>query len=331
LFNQKWFEYTGLLYEQLEGAKWSAVIHPDDLAELGERWRHSLQTGGPYEAEARYRRSDGVYRWFLVRARAVFGDDRVVRWFGTSTDIHEQKRLEDDLRRANRDLESFAFTASHDLQEPLRTVALSGQLFRKRYGSQLDTMAIAYLDSMVEGAQRMSELIADLLAYTQAGILDAGTPPQVAAESVLAKVLVDLHAVMTKNQASVTYDPLPVVPVQEMHLHQLLQNLIANALKYRKESEDPRVHLSALRQDQKWLFSVKDNGIGIAPEYHNQVFGIFKRLHGKGSKYQGTGIGLAICQKTVERYDGQIWVESKLGEGSTFYFTVPTNEVHPAE
>ena len=332
LYNQEWFNYTCLSYEESEGSKWTAVIHPDDLAELGERWRVSLQSGEQYEAECRYRRFDGVYRWFLVRARAVFGeDDRVVRWFGTSTDIHEQKHLEDDLRRANRDLESFAFTASHDLQEPLRTVALSGQLFRKRYGSQLDTTAIEYLNSMVEGVQRMSELITDLLAYTQAGNLDAETPPQVAAETVLAKVLVDLQVVVTKNQASVTHDPLPVVPVQELHLRQLLQNLIGNALKYRKESKPPRVHVSAVRQEQNWLFSVKDNGIGIAPEYQNQVFGIFKRLHVKGSKYEGTGIGLAICQKTIERYDGRIWVESNLDEGSTFYFTVPINEVDSVE
>jgi len=332
LYNQKWFEYTGLTYEELAGAKWTAVIHPDDLAELGERWRHSMQSGEPYETEVRYRRFDGVYRWFLVRARAVFGDDdRVVRWFGTSTDIHEQKRLEEDLRRANRDLESFAFTASHDLQEPLRNVALYGQLFRKRYGSQLDSTAIEYLDLMVDGVQRMSELITDLLAYTQAGNLDPETLPQASAEGALAKVLVDLQVVIVKNQASVTHDPLPAVPVQEMHLHQLLQNLIGNALKYRKESEPPQVHISAVRQEQNWLFSVQDNGIGIAPDYQNQIFGIFKRLHGKGSKYEGTGIGLAICQKTIERYDGRIWVESKLGEGSAFYFTVPINEVDPAE
>ncbi len=332
LYNHEWFEYTGLPYEELEGVKWTAVIHPDDLPGLGERWRISLRSGEQFESEARYRRFDGVYRWFLVRARAVFGeDDRVVRWFGTSTDIHEQKHFEDDLRRANRDLESFAFTASHDLQEPLRNVALYGQLFRKRYGSELDTTAIQYLDCMVEGVQRMSELITDLLAYTQAGNLDAETRPRVAAESALVKVLVDLQAVVTKNQASVTHDPLPVVSVQEIHLHQLLQNLISNALKYRKESESPRVHISAVRQEQEWLFSVKDNGIGIAPEYQNQVFGIFKRLHVKGSKYEGTGIGLAICQKTIERYDGRIWVESKLGEGSTFYFTVPINEVDVAE
>ena len=328
LYNEKWYEYTGLPYEALEGVRWTAVIHPEDLPGMAELWQRSLRSGYLFEAEARYRRYDGVYRWCLVRATAILDEQgRVVRWFGTSTDVHEQKRLEVDLRRANRDLESFAFTASHDLQEPLRNVAIYGQLFKKRYGTEVDALALEYLGYMIEGVQRMSELVRDLLAYTQAGDLDSDTLPVVSAESVLEKVLLDLRLVLITSRAVITHDPLPLISMKEVHLHAIFQNLIANALKYAKDGLSPVIHVSAALEDAHWQFAVKDNGIGMSPEYHEKVFGIFKRLHAKGSKYSGTGIGLAICQKTIERYEGRIWVDSTLGEGSTFYFTVPEQQV----
>lgn len=176
---------------------------------------------------------------------------------------------------------------------------------------------------MLEGASRMQHLVSDLLAYTHAGVIDRESTAPVSAEAALEAVIEGLHPAMEEAGGVVTHDPLPFVSLEEVHLQQLLQNLIANALKYRKDDESPRVHLAAARDNGFWRFSVEDNGIGIEPEYHEKVFGIFKRLHAKGGKYSGTGIGLAICQKIVERYGGRIWLESELGTGSVFYFTCP--------
>ncbi len=271
----------------------------------------------------------------------VLGDDQIERWiestwsvelssedqslktFATNLDITARKHAEEDLRRANQDLEQFAFSASHDLQEPLRNVAIFGQLLQKRYGNKLDAEAEEFVGYIIEGAQRVSLLVTDLLAYTQAASLEREPVTPVDAGNVFEKVLKGLQNAVRESHGAVTSGPLPFVAVKEIHLQQLLQNLIGNALKYRQDDEPPLVHVSAVRQDFHWRFCIQDNGIGIAPEHQAQVFGIFKRLHAKGGKYAGTGIGLAICEKIVGRYGGRIWMESELGKGTKVYFTVP--------
>jgi PAS domain S-box-containing protein len=224
------------------------------------------------------------------------------------------------LRQSNDDLNQFAYAASHDLQEPLRMVALYSQLLQKRYGGQFDAEADQFISFVVGGARRMEMLLKDLLAYSQTGSSTEGPPHEVDCESVIRKVLLNLQASMEQNQSTVTWDPLPVVEAHEIRVVQLLQNLVGNAIKYRRD-DPPRIHLSAELCENRWLFLVSDNGIGIEPEYCQQIFGIFKRLHGQS--YPGTGIGLAICQRIVERYEGRIWVESKPGAGSKFCFTLP--------
>jgi signal transduction histidine kinase len=180
-----------------------------------------------------------------------------------------------------------------------------------------------FLGTIVEGAQRMGRLVSDLLTYAQIGDLDNGPATNVDAEEVFAQVLKTLHQAAQESLATVTHDTLPSVPIKDVHLEQLLQNLIGNALKYRTENEPPRVHVSALQETGRWHFAVEDNGIGIGPEYREKIFGVFKRLHPAGERYSGTGIGLAICRRIVESYGGRIWVESELGHGATFHFTVP--------
>jgi light-regulated signal transduction histidine kinase (bacteriophytochrome) len=200
-------------------------------------------------------------------------------------------------------------------------VAIYSQMLKKKYEGQLDAKADQFISYLVEGAHRMEALVRDLLAYTQATARSDGSPPSTDATASLNKALDNLKAAIQEAGAEIIVGDLPVVPVQEVHLEQLFQNLIGNAIKYHN-LQPPRVHVSAISEQDHWVFSVQDNGIGIDPEYHQSIFGLFKRLHA-GAQYSGTGIGLAICHKIVERYGGRIWVESAPGKGSTFFFKLP--------
>jgi signal transduction histidine kinase len=230
------------------------------------------------------------------------------------------RRSNEALRRANIDLEQFAYSASHDLQEPLRNMAIYAQLLNRRYAHVLDERGREFLKIVSDGAQRMGLLITDLLVYTQTGRSGTGTAEMIDANAVLEKVLVDLSSAVREAGANIVNQGLPRLQMEEVHLQQLFQNIIGNALKYRSE-QAPLIHISSEQIDGYWRFSLKDNGIGINPDYKETIFGIFKRLHSNGD-YAGTGIGLAICQRLVERYDGRIWVESEAGKGATFFFTV---------
>jgi PAS domain S-box-containing protein len=224
------------------------------------------------------------------------------------------------LQKSNDDLNQFAYAASHDLQEPLRMVALYSQMLEKKYSDRLDPQAEQYISYVINGAHRMETLLQDLLAYSQVGLAGEGPAKPVVSSDALRQALLNLQAIIDQNKAVVTWNGLPTVYAHEIRLVQLLQNLVGNAVKYRGP-EPPTVHVDATHRPGDWLFSVKDNGIGIKPEYTQQIFGIFKRLH--GGTYPGTGIGLAICERIVKSYGGQIWAESSPGEGSTFYFTLP--------
>ncbi|MCW5976924.1 MAG: PAS domain-containing protein [Bryobacteraceae bacterium] len=234
----------------------------------------------------------------------------------------ELRRVNDELRRANQDLEQFAYSASHDLQEPLRHISIYSELLRRKCEGRFDNEADELMKSVMDGARRMEMLVRDLLAYTQAVNVTGAMSEPVDAERVFQLALSNLREAIRENAAEVTHDPLPPVWAHEVHLVQLFQNLVGNAIKYRRDAEPPRVHARAERAGAEWIFSVRDNGIGIERQYRERIFGLFKRLHG-GRKYAGTGIGLAICQKIVESYGGRIWVESEIGAGSTFFFTLP--------
>jgi signal transduction histidine kinase len=235
----------------------------------------------------------------------------------------ERRRLEaarQVLQRSNEELRQFAYVASHDLQEPLRTVASFTQLLVSRYGHQAGSDTAEFVTYIVDGVERMSTLIHDLLQYSSSGSSNTLPSAPSSTEAALGEVLFSLYASIQNSGATVTHDPLPEVWVESRSLVTLFQNLIGNAIKYRGQ-HPPRIHIWAEAMDGNWRFSVRDNGIGIADEYRERIFGIFKRLHGK--EIPGTGIGLAICQRIVQWHGGQIWVESQPGSGSVFRFTLP--------
>jgi PAS domain S-box-containing protein len=230
----------------------------------------------------------------------------------------------DELNRSNVELGQFAYIASHDLQEPLRMVASYTQLLSRRYKGKLDADADEFIAFAVDGANRMQRLIQDLLAYSRVGTKGSDLL-ETSSEDALQQALTNLRGAIEESGAQVTHDPLPKVLADEMQLTQLFQNLVGNAIKYQSPGV-PRVHISAtMNPDKKWTFSVKDNGLGIDPQYFERIFGMFQRLH-KREEFAGTGIGLAICKKIVERHGGSISVESELGRGSTFHFALPGNE-----
>jgi light-regulated signal transduction histidine kinase (bacteriophytochrome) len=225
-----------------------------------------------------------------------------------------------ELARSNTELEQFAYITSHDLQEPLRMVSSFVQLLAQRYKGKLDQDADDFINYAVDGVTRMQGLIKDILAYSRVGSRGKEFK-SISSEVVLDHALSNLKTGIEQSGAVVTRDPLPVVTADNSQLVQLFQNLIGNAIKFHKDGA-PRIHVSAHQQGNEWIFSVPDTGIVIAPEYFARIFLIFQRLHDR-NQYPGTGIGLAICKKVVERHDGRIWAESEPDTGSTFYFTLP--------
>jgi light-regulated signal transduction histidine kinase (bacteriophytochrome) len=255
-------------------------------------------------------------------------DGRVAGASKVARDITEKVRQAEALqqantalKRANADLQLFAYSASHDLQEPLRMVAIYSQLLQKRFGGKLGPTGDEYIGYTVQGATRMESLLRDLRTYTQVSTMGQDPTDDIDASEILQKTLLNLQVAISNSGASISSTALPKVRMYEFQLEQVLQNLIGNAIAYHGD-EPPRIHIAAVRQGREWLFSVQDNGIGIEHQFQEQIFGIFKRLHST-TEYSGTGMGLAICQRAIERAGGRIWVESAPGRGSTFYFTVP--------
>jgi PAS domain S-box-containing protein len=248
--------------------------------------------------------------------------------FGISRDITRQKiseqeteRLTEALKRSNRELEEFAYVASHDLQEPLRMISSYLQLIEKRYQALLDQDGLEFFHFVVDGSQRLQAMINDLLTYSRVMTQSKLFVP-VDTEAVFRRAALNLQVAIDEVGARLTHDPLPAVIGDDRQIERLFQNLVGNALKYRRPEAPPEIYVSAERQGPAWVFGVRDNGIGINPKYFDRIFGIFQRLHTR-EEYSGTGIGLAVCKKTVERHGGRIWVESQEGQGTTFFFTLP--------
>jgi PAS domain S-box-containing protein len=322
-YNRRWYEYTGASFEKSSGTQWADFFHPEDVEECQRRWKHSLVTGEPYVVEYRCRRWDGIWRWFLGRAEPIRDDlGQITRWFGTCTDIEDQKTAEEALRRSNEDLERFAYMASHDLQEPLRMITTYSQLLARRHRGKLGGDADTYLQFVLDGTQRMGIIIRDLLVYAHSTGEESLQTTTVDCNSALQMALANLRGAIEELKPSLTWDSLPAVEGVEGLIAQVLQNLIGNALKYTRPEIPPEIHIGSRRVGNHWEICVRDNGQGIAPEHQQKVFRLFARLHDRS--VSGTGIGLATCARIIERLGGRIWLESEPGVGSTFYFSLPS-------
>ncbi len=326
--NESIYGYTE---EEARGQNLLDLIIPPDMREgVREAIRHGAETGEmPPASELALMRKDGslvpVFSSHAVIRRA----GREPRLFCLDVDLRELKEAEEALKRyaeelkqSNEDLERFAYVSSHDLQEPLRTMVTFTQLLEKRYKGQMDADADEYIEFIVDAGKRMQHLINDLLQFSR--VTTQGRDlKDTDSGGVLKEVLANLNIQIAENGASVTWNPLPVVLADPTQIRQVFQNLIGNAIKFRRDDEPPRIQISAKKIDGMVQFSVTDNGIGIEPQYFERIFVIFQRLHGQ-DKYSGTGIGLALVKRIVERHGGRIWIESELGKGTTFHFTLPS-------
>ncbi len=334
--NRRLCEILGYTEAELLALTGRQISHPDDLDIINAQ-RPALYAGeiDAVRIEKRYLRKDRSVVWVaftMTVERDAAGkplyeigvyDDVTARRDAVAA-LHE---AHEELKRSNAELEQFAYVASHDLQEPLRMVASYTQLLGRRYESRFDGDAREFMAYIVDGASRMKQLIEDLLAYSRVGTKGQDFKP-VALEAALRKALFNLRTAIEEAGAAVTYDALPTVAADELQMVQLLQNLIGNALKFRSASV-PRVHVFVKEEQNEWELEVRDNGIGIEPQYFERIFMVFQRLHNKG-EYPGTGIGLAICKKVVERHGGRIWVGSRAAQGpsqgSSFHFTLPKSK-----
>jgi PAS domain S-box-containing protein len=307
-------------------------VHPDDRARVEEGIRHAIETGGDFAQEYRIVQRDGPVRWVYARGRCHLNAiGNPVRFPGVIFEITGLKRAEEDLlqsneelKRVNRELEEFAYVASHDLQEPLRTVNIYTQLILRDIGSQGEKLG-QYAGFIQRGVMRMEALIRDLLTFSRAGHdeeLPVGTAHLSAS---LGEALSVLKNDIDETRAVITAGSLPIVRGDTSQMAHVFQNLLSNALKYRKKDVPPEIRVSAEVEEGRWIISVRDNGIGFEPRYADRIFGLFKRLHTK--EYAGTGLGLAICKRIVERCGGRIWAEGKAGSGAAFHFSLPDDDM----
>jgi PAS domain S-box-containing protein len=318
-----------------------AGLHPNDREHTDSAVKSALDPAGSGEYDIEYRTvglEDGLERYVHAQGRASFGnvenERSAIRFVGIVQDITTRKRAEEALHRANENLRQFAYAAAHDLQEPLRNVSILLGLLKRTYQGASESGTPAYkvdpdpeqlIDQSTASAQHMVSMVRDLLAFATIGDHEQGQNNLVDADKVLERVLKSLDPSISESGAQITCGPLPKVRISATHLLQLLQNLIGNALKYRKQGQIPSIEISAVHQGAEWIFSVADNGIGFDPIYGERIFGIFKRLHQR-HEYPGTGIGLAICSRIVSAYGGRIWAEGQSGTGAIFRFTLPAEQ-----
>jgi len=326
--NPAWKKALGYNDDEVANLNLFDVIHPDSLPHCRDLFSR-LVTGEDIEhVEAQFMTKDG--RTIIVEGNSScrFENGIPVATRGTFHDVTHRKQTEEsfarqaaDLARSNAELERFAYAASHDLQEPLRAVAGHCRLLQQRYAGRLDPDADELLEYAVDGATRMKALIDGLLAYSRVRTRDMAITPT-DCEQVLDEAIANLKVSIDDTGATITRDPMPRVAADNTQLIELFQNLISNAIKYR-DDRPPTVHVGAEARNGMWVFSVRDQGIGIAPEHLERIFEVFQRLH-THDQYPGSGVGLAICNRIVERMGGTIWVDSHVGRGSTFYFELPS-------
>jgi PAS domain S-box-containing protein len=320
-------ELIGMKQEECLGFDWTRALHPDDERRILPLWQECIRTHGIWDVELRFRGTDGDYYPVLARGVPVEDEEgRVLCWAGIHLDIRRLKQVEHtlqsqtaELERSNKELEQFAYVASHDLQEPLRMVNIYVELLMRRLNDQLPQEARDHAAFVRQGVAKMSSLIRDLLAFSRA-VHSEAQDQTVDANEAVRQALEMCEVAIRDAAAEVQIAGLPAVIAQEGPLVQVFQNLLSNSIKYRKPGVPARVRVGSEMRGEDVLIYVADEGIGFHPNYAETIFGLFKRLH--SDQYPGTGLGLAICQRIVEQYGGRIWAESAPGEGSTFYFTL---------
>lgn len=325
LVNRQFAYILGYEEDELIGKPSLSFVLPEDRDAVRENAVSMLKGGSSLGYEFRVVNKQAKIKWVMETVVPIYYR-RKRATLGSLIDVTERKQMEErlqqitsEMQRSNTELEQFAYVISHDLQEPLRMVSSYTQLLAKRYSKKLDADADEFIAYAVDGAKRMQTLLHDLLDYSRVGT--RGKPfSLVNCEHIVEQAMANLKIAIEECGASVSYDVLPTIMGDEGQLVRLFQNLIANAIKFRRE-EAPQVNISAQRRNNTVTFSVKDNGIGIDPQHSQSIFEIFRRLHTR-EEYQGTGMGLAICKKIVERHGGHISVQSQPGQGSTFYFSV---------
>ncbi|MGA2141806.1 MAG: PAS domain S-box protein [Brevinematales bacterium] len=309
------FEYqTGFKADNIAG-RTVLELDPEAGPAWFEKFGRVAISGEPAEFEEVF---GPLGRWFHINVFPAGGN----KFAAIYTNITQRKLFEDEIKRSNRDLEQFAYVASHDLQEPLRMVSSYTQLLSGHYRGKLDPEADEYMRFIIDGAKHMQGLINDLLAYARVNPHSMSIT-RVDSARIMEKVKTNCSVILEETGCNIEFENMPVVSYDPTQLYQLFQNFLSNALKFHGK-EKPRVRFSAVHKNSEWVFSITDNGIGIDPKFFDKIFVIFKRLHTR-EEYDGTGIGLAICKKIIEGHGGRIWVESSAGKGSTFYFTIPDN------
>ena len=328
--NQKLALFSGMPVEAFQGRRLQEVVAGPMAEVLTTVCNEVLGSQGSFvqvESAGSFTGKDSGQFW-AVSCSGVALNSKLLGLQVVVQDITERKQFDAKLRQAYEDLEQFAYSASHDLQEPVRSVGIYSQLLKRQFGGVLGPKGEECLQFTLAGAKRMQELVQGLLAYTDVSLPDGEPLEVVSSTSCLEIALSNLRASLEESRASVEYGELPPVAIRQSHLVQILQNLVSNSIRYRGP-EDLRVHIAATAANGgRWQFSVKDNGIGIAPSYQERVFGIFKKLH-RTEQYPGSGMGLAICKRILSQYDCKIWVESKAGDGATFHFTLPEAKTAP--
>ncbi|MEQ8671644.1 MAG: PAS domain S-box protein [Aggregatilineales bacterium] len=306
---------------------WEQIVLEEEWESIGKQATVIYESKEPGTIQFRCRTKTGEIIYAESHTTFIDNEDGTVLSRGVIMDVTERKHLDDmlqayteDLRRSNEELEQFAYVASHDLQEPLRMVTSYLQLVEKRYAENLDEDARVFIGFAVDGASRMKQLISDLLVYSRVQ-RNKEEMKIVSMETVVSQVLDNLRMSIEETNAIITFDSLPEITVNDRQMTQLFQNLISNALKFRGDAS-PSITINAKEDKGNWIFSIQDNGIGIEKEHQERIFVIFQRLHTR-EKYEGTGIGLAICRKIVDKHGGRIWVESEVGMGTTFFFSIP--------
>jgi PAS domain S-box-containing protein len=314
--------------ERITGQRLSTYILPEDLGLYSAIFEKAFETSS--KGEINLQSVDGTIIPVHISINTLTDLNGV---YVVITDLSEQKHHEElklaqeqleksftEVKRSNYELQRFAYVAAHDLQEPLRMVNIFSQLLEQKYKDNLDDKADEYIGFIVDGAHHMKELIDDLLAYSRITTHAKELEP-VNLEKVLNTVLSNLSVSIKENNVKIHHDPLPTLLADPTQIGQVFQNILANAIKFQGEDE-PVIEINTKMDDDEWIFTFKDNGIGIDPEHQEQIFGVFSRLHTR-EEFPGTGIGLSICQKIINRHGGRLWVESELNKGSTFYFTLP--------